>query len=63
MEAFLVSTAVLNLVTDISILVLPISVVWRLQIRKEQKVAISGIFLLGSLWVSSFSFFISFFVP
>jgi len=51
MKGFLLSTAILNLVTDISILLLPISVIWRLQIRKEQKVAISGIFILGSLYV------------
>lgn len=47
MKAFLLSTAILNLFTDIAILILPISVVWKLQIKKSQKVAISGIFLLG----------------
>lgn len=51
MKAFLLSTAILNLVTDISILILPVSVVWKLQIKKSQKVAISGIFLLGGLYV------------
>ncbi len=51
MEAFLLSTAILNLFTDIAILILPISVVWKLQIKKSQKVAISGIFLLGGLYV------------
>ncbi|CAF9932568.1 MAG: hypothetical protein ALECFALPRED_005328 [Alectoria fallacina] len=51
MKAFLLSTAILNLFTDIAILILPISVVWKLQIKKSQKVAISGIFLLGGLYV------------
>lgn len=49
MKAFLLSTAIMNLCTDIAILILPISVVWKLQIKKSQKVAISGIFLLGGL--------------
>ncbi|KAF6229956.1 hypothetical protein HO133_004294 [Letharia lupina] len=47
MKAFLLSMAILNLFTDVLILILPISVVWELQIKKSQKVAISGMFLLG----------------
>ena len=54
MKAFLLSTAILNLFTDISILILPMFVVWKLQIKKSQKVAISGIFLLGGLYVAFF---------
>lgn len=53
MKAFLLSTAILNLFTDIAILILPISVVWKLQIKKSQKVAITGIFLLGGLYVNA----------
>lgn len=59
MKAFLLSTAILNLFTDVSILILPISVVWKLQIKKSQKVAISGIFLLGGLYVVALSFSLS----
>lgn len=44
--------AVTNVVIDIIMLTLPVSNVWRMQIRKEQKFAISGIFLLGGLYVA-----------
>lgn len=55
LTGFLISTSVLNLCTDVSILILPISVVWKLQIKKSQKIAISGIFLLGGLYVLAFT--------
>ena len=45
--ALLISTAVLNIVTDVGILILPMPIVWRLQIQNPQKVAVSSIFLLG----------------
>ena len=45
--ALLISTAILNIVTDVGILMLPMPIVWRLQIRKSQKFAVSSIFLLG----------------
>lgn len=51
LKAFLLSTAILNLFTDILILILPISVVWKLQVSKSHKVAVSGMFLLGGLYV------------
>lgn len=47
LRSLLVSTAAINALTDVSILVLPIMIVWRLQITKSQKLAVSGIFLLG----------------
>ena len=40
---------VLNICTDILVLCLPISTVWRLQIRKQRKILLSFIFGLGSL--------------
>ena len=40
---------VLNGLGDLFILLLPIPVVWRLQMRRSNKMAVSGIFLLGSL--------------
>lgn len=45
--ALLISTAVLNIFTDIGILILPMPIVWRLQIQRSQKFAVSGVFLLG----------------
>ena len=45
--------AATNVVIDIMMLTLPVSNVWRMQIRREQKFAISGIFLLGGLYVQS----------
>ncbi|KAI9753411.1 MAG: hypothetical protein M4579_005183 [Chaenotheca gracillima] len=38
----------LNLFTDICIVILPIPMIWRIQISKMDKVAVSGTFLLGS---------------
>lgn len=45
--ASLVTLAVLNMVTDIAILLIPILPVWKLQMPKSHKVAVIGIFLLG----------------
>ena len=47
--AALFASATTNVVVDIIMLTLPISNVWRMQIRKEQKYAISGLFALGGL--------------
>ncbi|MCJ1286774.1 hypothetical protein MMC26_006120 [Xylographa opegraphella] len=44
---FLAGNAALNIASDIMILVLPMPIVWRLHIKKSQKLAISSIFLLG----------------
>jgi len=45
--SFLAANAALNITSDIMILVLPMPIVWRLHIKKSQKLAISSIFLLG----------------
>lgn len=45
--ALLLSTAVINICTDVAVLVLPMPLVWRLKIERSQKFAVSGIFLLG----------------
>ena len=47
--SFLAANAALNIASDIMILVLPMPIVWRLHIKKSQKLAISSIFLLGGL--------------
>ena len=40
-----------NIVTDIVVLILPIPWMWGLQMPAAKKMAIVGMFLLGSLWV------------
>jgi hypothetical protein len=42
--------AALSLVGDIAILALPLPMVWNLQINMRRKIALCGIFLLGSLY-------------
>ncbi|KXG53583.1 uncharacterized protein PGRI_006330 [Penicillium griseofulvum] len=44
---FYIGNAAANVVTDGIILLVPIPLVWKLQMRKTQKVMLSGIFLLG----------------
>jgi hypothetical protein len=46
---FYLWNGVANLLTDVIILCLPMPIVWRLQMPRSQKWAISGIFLLGGL--------------
>lgn len=41
-----------NLVTDVVVLALPLPIVWKLQRPIGEKLALSGIFLLGALYVS-----------
>ena len=41
--------AIPNIATDLILLALPMPLIWKLQLPKAQKVALSGIFLLGSL--------------
>ena len=51
-KARYVSADVLNLATDIAIVVIPIPLVWRLQMNVGTKLAVVGMFLLGGLLVS-----------
>ena len=44
-----IGTGVTNTISDIAIMILPMPIVWRLQIPRRQKIIISGIFLLGTL--------------
>ena len=41
-----------NIVTDLMILVLPMPVVWNLQMPRSKKYAVTGVFLMGGLLVS-----------
>ena len=42
-----------NIVTDVLIVILPITSLWKVQISKAQKISISFIFMLGGLYVLS----------
>ena len=44
-----ISAAVLEIALDIVTLILPLFVIWRLQMHTTQKWQVSGMFLLGSL--------------
>lgn len=52
-SALYITTAALNIATDITMLVLPIPVVIPLQMSRRQKAEVVVIFVLGSLWVCS----------
>jgi len=49
---FYIGNAAANLTTDVLILLVPIPLTWRLQMRTSQKILIIGIFLLGGLYDS-----------
>ena len=51
--AFFIGNAVPNIVTDAAILSLPIPVIWKLHRTTSQKIALSGIFMLGSLYITT----------
>lgn len=47
---YYLGVAIPNIATDIVLLVLPMPLIWRLQITLSQKVAVTGIFVLGGLY-------------
>lgn len=46
---FYIGNAAVNVFTDFLILLVPIPIVWRLQMRNAQKILVCGIFFLGGL--------------
>jgi len=50
-ESFFLGQAIPNIVTDGILLALPLPLIWDLHLPKGQKMALSGVFLLGSLYV------------
>jgi len=44
-----VLTGVLNIITDVLVLCLPIPVIWNLQMRVANKIALTGVFAVGFL--------------
>lgn len=51
LSAYLIGTAVPNVVMDFAILFLPMGIVWQLQISKRRKTALSAVFAVGTLYV------------
>lgn len=51
-ERYYIGMVASNLGIDIVMLVLPLHMVWNLQLPLSQRVALSGIFSIGLLWVS-----------
>lgn len=49
--AFFIGNAIPNIVTDWALLLFPIPYIWRLHQSRAQKVALCGVFGLGSLYV------------
>lgn len=49
------SMSVPNIATDVAMLVLIMPVIWKLQLPKGQKAALTAIFLFGSLYAAPFS--------
>lgn len=50
-RAFYLGNSIVNILSDVIILVLPVQMVWRLQISRGEKVALTSIFGLGGLLV------------
>lgn len=48
--SFYIGNAAANVATDVVILLVPMSLVWKLQMRPFQKVLVCGIFMLGGLY-------------
>lgn len=56
-EQFYIANAVPNIITDAFILTLPLRMVWGLHTSKWERVALTFIFMLGSLYVTHQLFF------
>ena len=48
---FGIGISVANVITDFIVLILPVPILWKLQMKKEKKIAVTAIFLLGGLYV------------
>ena len=51
-RASALGTGIANMILDIMFLTLPLPMIWKLQVTKRIKVSLTGIFLLGALYVS-----------
>ena len=50
---YLLAVAIPNVVTDIVLIIFPLPILWSLKVTMSHRIALSGIFLIGGLWVSS----------
>lgn len=53
-HACLTAMSTIDILTDVVILCLPLSMVWRLQMSTKNKWQVTGMFLVGSLYVETF---------
>ena len=53
-EALWIGSSVTSLLTDVAILCLPMPIIWRMKASRNQKIALSAIFLLGALYAFLF---------
>jgi len=51
MTAWFIGTTVPNIIFDVGILVLPLPVIWHLQLSTPRRIGLTGVFLLGILCV------------
>jgi hypothetical protein len=54
-KQFAIGYAIVNIITDFTIWLMPIPSVWKIQLPKPQKIALCLIFVLGLLYEKSFS--------
>lgn len=54
-QAFLIGITVSNLLLDVIILCTPLPMIWDLNLSTRKKLEVTGVFLMGSLWVPSAS--------
>lgn len=54
-RALSTAVAIFNLLTDISILILPLRAIWNLELSKRKKAALSSVFLVGVMCVSLYT--------
>ena len=51
-KALWIGSSVTSLLTDVAILCLPMPMIWNMRASRNQKIALSAVFLLGALYVS-----------
>lgn len=50
-RASALGTGIANMILDIMFLIIPLPMIWKLQVTRRVKVSLTGIFLLGALYV------------
>ncbi len=50
-QSFLISTAIISIITDLAIVVMPIPLVWQLHLPINRRIGICAIFFLGGIVV------------